>query len=281
MRYPAVANQFYPGDKDELISTIKECFLHKLGIQKLPEKKESNTSLKAVISPHAGYMFSGPCMSHAFYEIANAKTPETYIIIGLSHHGFNTCLSDDDFQTPLGVLKNNKKLTKLISDKCRIKIDNNSHSYEHSLEVLLPFLQFVKQGKDIQIVPLIIGRETLNKIKEVGKSLKQALKEHNIIFLVSSDFTHYGYNFDFTPYEPSKIEEYDMKAIELIKKGKTEDLYNYHTETGITICGIYPIMVLLEAINFTQCTLLSYYKSTDIVKMDQSSSVSYASIIFK
>ena len=290
MREPMVAGQFYPAGKEELNETIKQCFLHKLGKRRLPkgeEKYEKSkkinkvNKIKAVISPHAGYTFSGPCMSHVFYELSTVKTPDTYIIIGLSHYGHSTCLSDQDFKTPLGILENNSMLTTKISKKCNIPINNSSHSQEHSLEVLLPFLQFVKPDQEIKIVPLIIGQESLDEIKKIGKLLKETIKDYakEIIILVSSDFTHHGPNYG---YMPSKdIKEMDMKAINLIKEAKTEELYNYHQETGITICGIYPIMMLLESIDFKKSELLCYYKSTEIMKFDENNSVSYAGIIFK
>jgi MEMO1 family protein len=292
MRTPVVNGYFYPAEKKELLYAIRNSFLHKLGCGKLPKKEGSvkNRLIKAIISPHAGYTFSGPCMSHVFYEIANSKTPDTYLMIGLSHEGFNTCLSNQDFETPLGIFKNNIELTNTISKSCSIPINNPHHANEHSIEVLLPFLQFVKQGKDIKIVPLIIGIEDFASIRKTGLMLKKVLEHYDkdITIIVSSDFTHYGPNYGYIP--EGSIEEMDTKAIELIKKANAEALYNYHEKTGITICGIYPIAILLETISFKKADLLCYYKSTEIVhgnnknniiRTPNTDSVSYAAIIFR
>ena len=281
MRLPIVAGQFYPESKSELISAIKQSFEHKLGKQMFPEKV-SSSDLKAIISPHAGFVFSGPCASHAFYEVGINKTPETYIMLGLSHQGNNTCLSDEDFETPLGIVKNNVGLTRLLSKQCNIEINNKNHHFERSLEVLLPFLQFVKQNEkeeNVKIVPLMVGRESLETIKRLAIGIKTALKDKDVIFLVSSDFTHYGPNYGYMP--DGNVKEMDMKAIGLIKKRDALGLFNYHEETAITICGIYPIILLLELVDFNKADLLSYYHSTDIMAIDRSNSVSYASISFR
>ena len=282
MRHPVVAGQFYPKEKNQLLASIKECFLHELGVGYLPNNSpnpKSKNNLKAIISPHAGYVFSGPCMSHVFSEIARARTPDAYIVIGVSHYGFETSLSDEDFETPLGVLKNNTELTGLISRSCNIEIRNHNHKHEHSLEVLLPFLQFVK-GSEVTIVPLIIGQEDLKKIKELGNTIKSTLSKSgkDVVFLVSSDFTHFGANYGYYPNE--QVEKLDKKAINFILKASTEELFDFYQETGVTICGIFPIMVLLESIDFSKSQLLSYYTSSQIMSMNESSSVSYAAVSF-
>jgi AmmeMemoRadiSam system protein B len=279
MRYPCVAGQFYPLEKDDLNEAIKRCFLHTYGVGKLPTKGKSN--IKAIISPHAGYIFSGPGMSHVFYEIGIRKTADTYFVIGLSHHGFDTCLSSEDFMTPLGVVKNNVKLTKKISEECSIPIDNDAHKDEHSLEVLLPFLQFVKG--DVQIVPIIVGFEKYEDLAMKCAMLKKSIAKYgkDVVFLVSSDFTHYGHSYGYAHFSPEKVKEMDMKAVDLIVNGKSKELFDYHSKTGITICGIYPITALLLLIDFKVGKLLKYYTSSEIMEYDKSSSVSYAAISFE
>jgi hypothetical protein len=81
IRRAIVAGQFYPGNKEELIKAIESSFLHKLGKGKLPTNTNTKVNLKAIISPHAGYMFSGSCASHVFYEVGICKTPDTYILM--------------------------------------------------------------------------------------------------------------------------------------------------------------------------------------------------------
>ena len=114
MRQPIVANQFYEGSREGLLREIKECFLSEFGPGSLP-KKRGNDAIKGAISPHAGYMFSGPCAAFSFKAIAESKFCDTYIVIGLSHQGFGSCISLEDFETPLGVVKNDTKLAKEIT----------------------------------------------------------------------------------------------------------------------------------------------------------------------
>jgi AmmeMemoRadiSam system protein B len=277
MRLPCVAGQFY--DDEGLEGQIGECFTHDLGPGALPTKKRSGT-IKAAIAPHAGYIYSGPCAAWAYKRIAEAELPDAFLMLGPSHSGFRTCFSAEDWQTPLGVVKTDRELAELLSGKTAVPINESSHAREHSIEVQLPFLQFaVKKPK---IVPLMVSHD-LDPI-ELGKKLKKAIAESKkkICIVCSSDFTHYGINYGFMPFNTNRKEnlyKLDKQAIDLILQKKSGKFIDFVQDGRATICGAFPIAVLLEATDFEKAELLKYYTSGDIVN-DYSSAVGYASIIF-
>ena len=188
IRKPIVEGMFYASDTDSLHNQIRKAFLSELGPGKEPEK---NKALLGAIVPHAGYIFSGACAAHIYQKI---KKPETFILIGTNHSGHETCTTLQDFETLFGIVKNNKKVTQQLIT-LGIKENNQNHNQEHSLEVQLPFLQYLFE--DINIVPILIGEDykiTTPKIKRVLGRLD------NITIICSSDFTHYGYNYRYVPF---------------------------------------------------------------------------------
>ncbi len=284
-RPPRFAGSFYADKKEKLIHELEESFLSELGAGAIDFKK-NDEKIKAVIVPHAGYVYSGPCASHAYKLLAESKQPKTYILIGPSHRVPHSSISSEDWETPLGILKTNKELAKKISKQTGIPI-NDIQQNEHSLEVQLPFLQYISQNKKIKPeIICIMLHEDIN-IKETAKNFIEATKDEDIVFIISSDFTHHGQNFDYSPFRhdiQKNIEKLDMGAIQKIKNIDPEGFIEYHETTGATICGVIPIYFLLQILKLTnekiKAELLKYYTSADI-SGDESNSVSYASISFK
>ena len=133
IRRPTVANQFYEGDAEALREQIKNCFLHDFGPGKLPEINLNNypRSIVGLISPHAGYMYSGPVAATAFNDLAFDGKPETIVLLGPNHTGYGSALSIMNkgiWQTPLGDLEVDSKLLILYSKKQRFLISMNSHT---------------------------------------------------------------------------------------------------------------------------------------------------------
>ena len=281
IREPCVAGQFYSDDPEELRQQIEDSFKSKFG-PGFPEKKKGKSKIKAIISPHAGYFFSGACAAHGFKEIAEGNMPDTFIIIGLSHNYPKTAVSKNDWKTPSGTVKNDKELTEMIAKNCSIPVDERLHSFEHSLEVQVPFLQFIFKGKEINISPIIVSEDT--DFKEIGKGIKKAIKESkkDIIIITSSDFTHFGSSYGYHPFNKDVKEnlyKLDKGAIDLILKKDSKGFLQYIEKTGATICGRIPIATLLEAVECKKIRLLKYYTSGDVIG-DYSSAVGYASIAF-
>jgi hypothetical protein len=293
MRKPIVAGQFYSADKTELDEEIKKSFKHYLG-PRMPKVPLKERKIYGCIVPHAGYIYSGACASHAYKELAelNKKSfPDTFIILGPDHSGYGKAffsLTFDDFETPLGIIKNDTELgAKILQETSHLGLqeDKQAHKYEHSLEVQIPFLQFVAKivKKEFKIVPIIISTLEYDKLIALGSKLGELCKDKNVYIIASSDFTHYGYNYGFLPFPASeaktRLKELDRKAINYILKLDSKAFYEEAIKT--TICGSGAIVTAIEAckkMGSKKASLLKYYTSAEISK-DYSSAVGYASII--
>jgi len=286
IRRPVVAGQFYPSDKKELLEMIRQSFMHKFGPGKMPGKRMKK-KIAAIISPHAGYFFSGAGNASVYKEIGESKFPDTYVILGVNHSSPDTCTSDDEWETPLGIVKPDLLFLKKLEGK-GIPIKNRLHQREHSIEVQLPFLQSVSQDniKNLKIVPIMIADGHFEKwgniIKEAAKELKR-----NIVIICSSDFTHYGENYGYMPFKKDvkdNMRNLDLTAVNFITKPNPKSFFEYTEKTGATICGRYGITTLLWLmINLDkehEGKLLNYYTSGDILG-DYNNAVGYAAIVFE
>lgn len=279
MRHPLVAGQFYEADFERLNKQIKNCFLNKYGPADLPVKKRKG-KLLGVISPHAGYEYSGQCAAWAYKKIAESNFIDTFIILGPSHIGsLDISIATEDFQTPFGAIKINKEITSELLKYSFIKEDNEIHRTEHSIEVQLPFLQFVNREyiKKLRIVPIIIG--TYNQ--KLAEAITDLEKE--FIVIASSDFTHYGSDYNYTPFVFNKKENMyalDKEIIETIKKLNAEEFLKFTKNK--TVCGRLPIATMMDIARWNKIKpdLLQYYTSGDI-SQDYNNAVGYAAMSFK
>jgi AmmeMemoRadiSam system protein B len=289
VREPAVGGQFYEATFDKLNKQIEECYFSKFGPGDLPVKRSEKKNVVGVISPHAGYVFSGPCAAWVHKEIAEAKFPKTFILLGPNHFGFGSGMSIEDWTTPFGIVKTDKDLIIAIKENTELKITEENHISEHSLEVQLPFIQYSNKDKiaDIRIVPIVIGRDL--DFDSLSKKLYSVIKKVNkrVSFIISSDFTHYGRNYHYVPFSSdvaNRIIELDKGAIELILKQDVNGFREYLNKTGITICGYMPILLFLAMTKYMEerpkAELLMHYTSGDIIG-DYKNSVSYASVVFR
>ncbi|MFH2019838.1 MAG: AmmeMemoRadiSam system protein B [archaeon] len=272
MRQPVVAGSFYEADPMQLRIQIETCYLSEFGPGKLPGKL-SNQKIKGVIVPHAGYFFSGACAAHAYKKIAESNISK-FIILGVNHYGFETGISSQDWNTPLGKAKYDKEMVDYFK-KSGLKVSETPHLKEHSIEVQLPFLQYSK--KEFTFAAIGIGHDAdLDNLAKILSQIKDA------IIIVSSDFTHYGFNYGYIPFSANiknNLEKLDMEAIGSIKNCDYEGFRKFVNKTGITICGFLPILTFLKTIEKGQGKLMKYYTSGDVLN-DFRNSVSYASILF-
>ncbi|MBS3107526.1 AmmeMemoRadiSam system protein B [Candidatus Woesearchaeota archaeon] len=285
VRKAAAEGIFYENDFTKLDHQIKSCFLSELGPGELPGKRRDK-KLYGLIVPHAGYSFSGPCAAWAYKEIAESKLPSAIVIIGPNHSaiGPKAAVLSDDFETPFGRLKVDKSLVLELLEKCPfVKEDIKSHEEEHSIEVQLPFLQFVCMDKlkDIKILPLVVSNLSYEECLKISETL--ANYDPNILFIASSDFTHYGPGYNYVPFVynvDKELEELDNQAFNLIHNFDGRSFFKYGQDK--TICGLLPIIIVLEACKnlfAKKVNLLCYYRSTKIHHSENS--VSYASFTIK
>ncbi|MFC1742232.1 AmmeMemoRadiSam system protein B [Nanoarchaeota archaeon] len=286
IRKPIVAGQFYPGDKDELLDAIKQSFASEFGPGGLPGKRGSGKVYGAV-SPHAGYLYSGAGAAWVFKEIGEAAFADTYVILGVNHSGAQTCACNEDWETPLGTVRCDTEFVGLLEEK-GVPVSNEMHHMEHSIEVQLPFLQFVSEdrAKDLRIVPIMIADSKFEKWGQIIKEVIESLGR-NVVVICSSDFTHYGHSYGFVPFSDdvkTQLYKLDSDAISFITKPNPSSFFDYTENTGATICGRHGICTLMWLMKYLDVErkgeLLKYYTSADVMG-DYSTAVGYAAIVFK
>ncbi|MEM3891606.1 MAG: AmmeMemoRadiSam system protein B [Nitrososphaerales archaeon] len=277
VRMPAVAGQFYESDPTKLKESIEECFLHPLGPQKIPPAPRSDEEVIGLISPHAGYMYSGPIAAHGYYYASALPNPELVVIMGPNHWGLGSgvaTVSGGIWRTPLGALEVSSEDAKtLVKFSGIVDFNAESHKREHSIEVQLPFLQYIfnSQFKILPISMLFQDKETST---EVGHALAKIVRGRRCIIIASSDLTHY-----------ESHKQASTKDSEFIKAALTLDvskLYNVLQRLDVSACGYGPIAALITAVNelnLRKAELLKYATSGDITG-DKSSVVGYASVKF-
>ena len=276
VRSSPLAGSWYPADPEEL----RKMLINYLEKAKIPKIKGR---ILALISPHAGYIYSGQAAAHGFKTLME-KDIHRVIIIGPSHYaGFpGICVSSyDHYQTPLGKVPVEKRVGEKLSHHNLFVFKPEIEAREHSLEMEIPFLQIAL--KDFKIVPLIVGSIKEKDYIEVANLLRPFISDKTLI-VVSSDFTHYGRRFGYLPFTENikdNLKRLDLKAVDYIIKKDFNGYQKYLRETGITICGRVPIGILLELLPAeAEGQLLNYYTSGDLLG-DYSNSVSYVSLVFK
>lgn len=275
MRPPVVAGQFYEGTKLSLLEQIEWCYTHRHGPGKVPKVKSGPRQLVGLVSPHAGYMYSGPVAAHGFARMAQDGRPGSVVIIGPNHSGRGSGVSivtSGKWATPLGEIQIDNGLSEAIKGGSEImEVDTVAHAYEHSLEVQLPFLQHLF-GSDFKIAPICMMLQDERTSMEVGNAIAEASAGKDVVIVASTDFTHY---------EPQRVAaEKDKTVIERILALDPAGVVRTVEEEGITMCGYGPVSAMLQAakkLGAKKARLLKYATSGDTAgPMNQV--VGYASI---
>ncbi len=278
VRSPAVAGSWYAGTPNRLRDQIEELFMHRLGPGSLPSvNNDGPRNLVGLVVPHAGYMASGPVAAHAYHHLAEDGKPEVIVIFGPNHTGRGSALSimnEGAWRTPLGDVEINAETANQIVSASRIiDVDDMAHAYEHSIELQLPFLQYL-YGSEFKFVPICFGMQDLVSSREVGKAVAEALKGKNGLVIASSDLTHY---------EPQdRAEKKDMMAVDAALRMDEEQYYTAVETYGISTCGYGPVIAAITAskeLGAKKSELLCYKTSGDVLG-DRSAVVGYASIAF-
>ena len=279
IRRPTVAGQFYEGDAEALRAQIRTCFLHPIGPQKLPTVNFHShpRNIVGMICPHAGYTYSGPVAASAFYELASDGKPDTVVLMGPNHTGYGAALSlmrEGTWQTPLGKVEIDTQMAKAILEETNIlDVDEMAHRYEHSIEVQLPFLQFL-YGDSFKIVPICFLMQDFDSAVEVGRALDEALDATNTVVIASSDMTHYE--------SAKSAASKDHAALRAITDMDAKRFYETVETQNITACGYAPITALITYASgvCAKAQLLNYHNSGDITG-DHTSVVGYAAVSFR
>jgi len=277
IREPAVAGQFYAGTREALLEQLEECFTSGFGPGELPEvNEEGPRKIVGLVSPHAGYMYSGGAAARGYYVLARDGRPGVFVIIGPSHRADTRVALDpsDGWRTPLGVARVDREFLRALAGATDVvRFEEYAHLYEHSLEVQVPFLQFI-YGEDVRIAPICMGDQSLETARALGEALARVIRESgsDAVVIASTDFTHY---------EPKRTAEMkDRRAIDAIIALDPEGLYRIRRELHLTMCGPGPTAAMLycaKALGASDAELLSYYTSGDVIG-DFFEVVGYASI---
>jgi AmmeMemoRadiSam system protein B len=266
LRKPVVAGQFYPASAKEL----------KKQLDSLIQGPGSKRDVIACLLPHAGYVYSGAV---AGKTISGINLKERIILLGPNHTGFGSpfsLMTSGIWQTPLGEVEIDSDFSeKLLKKSQYLKKDELAHTYEHSLEVELPFLQFIRQ--DFKIVPIILAAEDSDTLKQIGGEIARVIKEENLkdstTIIASSDMTHYE--------SQESAQNKDTQAIEAVLKLDENELTNKVKQLDISMCGYAPAISMISAakmLGAKQAKLVEYKTSGDVTG-DYSSVVGYAGII--
>jgi len=244
-----------------------------------------------LIVPHAGYAYSGPTAAAAYQSVKGMK-PGVIVILGTAHHvPVRGCALavNDFFETPLGRVPVRLDIVRRLLNEGLFSDNREAHADEHSVEIQLPLLQRVFAAEIAHgagIVPALIGEVDGREAGLIARSLANALAgEKNPLVIVSTDFTHYGRRFGYTPFRAAdkadaraKLKKLDYGAIEYILKKDVSGFSRYVDETGITICGAGAVKAALTLpIDGFKSGVIDYRTSIDSTG-DYDSTVSYASI---
>ena len=246
---------------------VEACFNSPIGPGHLPKLESGPRSIVGAVVPHAGLVYSGPVAAHVYAALAQDGFPDAFVIIGPNHNGIGAgvATTEEDFETPFGVVSIDRDIT----SKLKGVVDNDpiSHRFEHSIEVQLPFLQYIK--RDIKIVPISMGFQDYDTAADTAKAVKKAIVGKDVCIIASSDFSHY--------IPPEKARQLDNKVIEKIIALDPKGVYDTVTLNDISMCGYGPVMTMLLGCEGKQAKLLRYANSGDVHPMD--TVVGYAGII--
>lgn len=284
-RRPAVAGTFYNGNSDLLLKDIEHCFLNTHGPLRIPIvhlHQERKGNILGLVAPHAGYIYSGPAAAHAYYAMANDGIPETVVILGPNHHGLGEAAavaSSSNWLTPIGTVHIDTEIAgSILSTSKYAREDDEAHHKEHSIEVQIPFLQFIG-GHKIKIVPISLAHipdsAALEITYDLGTAIADAIRGKNAIVIASTDMSHY---------EPQNVAEpKDAMALEKIMSLDAEGLLKTVESSNISMCGAIGTAVAIVAtksLGATKGRKLAYYTSGDMTG-DHRQVVGYCAVAFE
>jgi AmmeMemoRadiSam system protein B len=275
---PAVAGSWYPRDRKEL-STLVDRLLDSAANR----AAHAFGSMGALIVPHAGFAYSGAVAASAFVTLCGAAF-DRIVLLGPSHYfGFSGAAIPDKAtacRTPLGDVPIDRDAIAALHEITAFRADDRMFEPEHALEAELPFLQRVVSA-DIPVVPILMGGQaTLHDARRVAASLAPLLGPSTLV-VVSSDFTHFGPQFNYVPFEvdvPERLRELDLGAVAAIEAGDAGGFARYVTRTGATICGHRAIDVYLLLPGARAGAKLLEYDTSGRMTGTWDHSVSYAAI---
>ena len=273
------AGTWYPGDRTKLTKLLTRFF------DRARPKTTAKGRLIALISPHAGYPYSGPTAAFGYRLLKDrAKNVKIVVVIGPAHTvAFRgLALPDwDGFKTPLGTVAVATGIIDKLKKQAPFKVFDQAFAKEHSVEMQIPMLQFAL--KDFKIVPIVVGGLNIDDIRKAASLLQPLMDRPDVLFVISSDFTHYGPNYNYVPFSDNKeknLKKLKDQALHAIEKPDLKAFIQHRRETGDTICGFFPITVLLAMLHRDTEVVPLHFDTSGRITGDYTNSVSYLSIAF-
>ncbi|MHA1591273.1 MAG: AmmeMemoRadiSam system protein B [Candidatus Heimdallarchaeaceae archaeon] len=279
IRNAQYAGSFYPGNSDNLIESIESSFKSILGPQQLPQKEPVETDpFPFLLVPHAGYVYSGPIAAWSYLELSKYPPPSTVIVLGPNHTGLGVDIGVpnkvESWRTPLGEVEvNHALIEELVNHSSLIQRNDDSHAREHSIEVQLPFLQYIFD-KPFNFVPMAMLNQGYDASMMIGEIIAKVCQEENVLVIASSDFTHFESH--------NTATEKDNLILEAIEKMDSKEIYDIKYRLNVSMCGIGPIAGTIETakrMGRKKARLLHYATSGD-TSGDKSSVVGYGAAAF-
>ncbi|XP_021739109.1 protein MEMO1-like [Chenopodium quinoa] len=279
------AGSWYTNNPSKLAEEL-EGWLNEAGLSK-------SSDVRGVIAPHAGYSYSGRAAAYAFGNI-DPKSISRVFLLGPSHHYYTPkcALSRATvYKTPIGDLPIDLEVIEELKATEEFEMmDIRVDEAEHSMEMHLPYLAKVFEGRSVKVVPILVGAVSAESEAMYGRLLAKYVDDSSNFFSVSSDFCHWGSRFNYTYYDKKhgaihkSIEALDRMGMEIIETGDPDAFKQYLLKYDNTICGRHPISVflhmLMNSATKIKIKFLRYEQSSQCKSM-RDSSVSYASAAAK
>lgn len=271
-----VAGSWYTSDGQALRLEIQG-YLDEVDLSSAPRVPGRVAGL---ISPHAGYRFSGKVEAHG-YSLLKDRRVRRVIVLGPSHHvgldGFALTRASH-WRTPLGEMPLDPEGAGKLAESDLFDYRENAFTREHSIDIQVPFIQVV--APDARILPVVVGQVGLDKAREAGKAIRALLDDETVV-VASSDFTHYGDSFGYVPFREDVeegLKKLTDQAAEAIVNMDAEAFSEHVESTGDTICGRAPIMTLLSAVPRQATAVPLKFDTSGRMTGDWSHTVSYLSV---
>lgn len=274
-RMPYAAGKFYSSDKNELSNQLKQIF-NKINV-------DEEHQLRAIICPHAGYVYSGEVAAYGIKMIPRENSFKNIFVIASSHRTAFSGASiyfKGDYITPLGKVEVNKELaSKLANNNLIFTFKEDAHLYEHSLEVQLPLLQYWL-GNSFRIIPIIIGTQNQKDCKTIAEALEPYFNNENL-FVISTDFSHYPAYDDAVTTDSKTADAIISNSVDELTRVLRENKNEQIPDLATSLCSwssVYTLLYLTEGDKSLSYKKIKYMNSGDQPFGDKSGVVGYYSI---
>lgn len=274
IRQSKFAGTFYPASKKDLVHLIETCFLSRNGPGQLPSSKAVNKKIPtAIVCPHAGYQYSGSVAAWAYLEASKRRKESTVILIGPNHSGAGADIAvypPGTWVTPLGQILVNESIVNNLAS-IGLTIDETGHNHEHSIEVQIPFLQYI-YGSNFQIVCISMLDQSMTASKKLSASLAKVLAGEDFLIVATSDLSHYV------------AEQIAIKQdSELLRSFKSNNLDIIFERAGLlhaSACGIGPVATAINTsvLRGAEKVEILKYETSAATTGDKASVVGYSAL---